>query len=67
MIVENPKNAEDFVKFKFNPLQNNLTGDIYAVIGVDLKGPFNIEGFNGEKYFMVFIDIKASMQAMVGN
>jgi len=62
MIIEDPKES-DFVKIKYNPLQNNLVGDIYAVIAVDLKGPFNIEGFNGERYFMVLIDIKASMQA----
>jgi hypothetical protein len=62
MVVEDPKDLK-FGKVKYNPLQNNLTGDIYAVIGVDLKGPFNIEGFNGERYFMVLIDMKASMQA----
>ena len=61
-------NAEDcdtdskFVKVKNNPLQNNLIGDLYGYIAVDLKGPFNIPGFNGEKYLMAFIDAKASMQ-----
>ena len=52
-----------FVKVKYNPLQNNLVGDIYAYIAVDLKGPFNIPGFNGEIYMMALIDAKASMQA----
>jgi hypothetical protein len=52
-----------FVKVKYNPLQNNLVGEIYAAIAVDLKGPFNIPGFNGEIYIMALIDYKASMQA----
>jgi hypothetical protein len=52
-----------FVKVKYNPLQNNLIGEIYYYIAVDLKGPFNIKGFKGESYFMCFIDAKASMQS----
>jgi len=53
----------EFVKVKYNPKQNNLFGDPYSFIAVDLKGPFNIKGFHGERYLMAFIDAKASMQA----
>jgi hypothetical protein len=52
-----------FVKVKHNPKQNNLVGEIYEFIAVDLKGPFNIKGLYHERYLMAFIDAKASMQA----
>jgi hypothetical protein len=35
-----------FIKTKYNGLQNNLVGEIYQHISVDLKGPFNIPGFH---------------------
>ena len=64
MIVEEEAEViPKFVKVKYNPLQNNLVGEIYGFISVDLKGPFNIAGFNGERYLMAFLDSKASMQA----
>jgi hypothetical protein len=52
-----------FIKTKYNGLQNNLVGEIYQHISVDLKGPFNIPGFHNERYLLAFIDSKASMQA----
>jgi hypothetical protein len=62
-ITEEKGGKDEFVKTKYNPKQYNLKGDIYQVISVDLKGPFNIPGFKGERYLMAFIDSKASMQA----
>ena len=61
--MESENNIPEFIKVKFNPLQNNLTGELYKTISVDIKGPFNISGFSGERYLIAFIDCKASMQS----